>query len=257
MDLSTPLRTISPGLDAGVLTALAGTEAALSATAIARLAGYGTRNGQAPVLDRLVRHGLVLAEPGNLGHLYRLNRQHILAPTVLAAIAARGELLSRLRTALDALGPSLTHGSVFGSFARGTAGPDSDIDLLLITAEEQPPEWHDGLVELRNSVRAWTGNDLETPLPVCPQRRATAPKHAPDDASRRRTSRSRISSRSKAGRPTTCASAWRSSPELPRAMPSASWPTVSATPDRITTTPLGCSSGITLTAVDGCANYSG
>ena len=162
MDLSTPLRTISPGLDAGVLTALAGTEAALSATAIARLAGYGTRNGQAPVLDRLVRHGLVLAEPGNLGHLYRLNRQHILAPTVLAAIAARGELLSRLRTALDALGPSLTHGSVFGSFARGTAGPDSDIDLLLITAEEQPPEWHDRLVELRNSVRAWTGNDLET-----------------------------------------------------------------------------------------------
>jgi predicted nucleotidyltransferase len=162
MDLTRPLRTIAPGLDAGVLTALAGTESALSASAIARLAGYGTRNGQAPVLDRLVQHGLVLAEPGNLGHLYRLNREHVLAPAVLAAVAARSELLARLREALDALGPALTHASLFGSFARGEARPDSDIDLLVVTADEQPHHWHDMLVDLGDQVRAWTGNHLET-----------------------------------------------------------------------------------------------
>ncbi len=162
VDLTCPLRSISPGLDAGVLTALAGTESALSASAIARLAGYGSRNGQAPVLDRLVRHGLVLAEPGNLGHLYRLNREHVLAPAVLAAVAGRAEFIARLRAGLDALGPALMHASLFGSFARGDARPDSDIDLLVVTTDEQPQEWHDMLVDIGERVRAWSGNELET-----------------------------------------------------------------------------------------------
>jgi hypothetical protein len=38
-----------------------------------------------PILDRLVRHGLVIAEPANQGFLYRLNRDHLLAPSILQA----------------------------------------------------------------------------------------------------------------------------------------------------------------------------
>lgn len=156
-----PLRSIAPGLDSGVLTVLAGTESALSASAIARLAGYGTRNGQRPVLNRLVRDGLVLAEPGNQGNLYRFNRRHLLASAVLAATQARSELVSRLRAALSRLEPELAHASIFGSFARGDADADSDIDLLLIASSGVPEIWSDRLLDLADDVRAWTGNLLQ------------------------------------------------------------------------------------------------
>lgn len=162
MDLSTPLRSLAPSLESAVLTVLAGTEAPLSASAIARLAGRGTRNGQAPVLSRLVEHGLVGTVPGTTGPLYRLNREHLLAPAVLVAVGARQTLLDRLRAELDDLGPTLLHASVFGSFARGEADPHSDIDLLLVTTDERPADWHDRMLGLADRVRAWTGNALET-----------------------------------------------------------------------------------------------
>ncbi len=162
MDLSTPLRSLAPSLESAVLTVLAGTEAPLSASAIARLAEQGTRNGQAPVLARLVQHGLVSTVPGTTGPLYRLNREHLLAPAVLAAVGSRQVLLDRLRAALDELGPTLLHASLFGSVARREAGPHSDIDLLLVTTDDRPADWHDRMLELADRVRTWTGNALET-----------------------------------------------------------------------------------------------
>lgn len=162
MDLSTPLRSLAPSLESAVLTVLAGTEASLSASAIARLAQHGTRNGQAPVLARLVEHGVVATSPGTTGPLYRLNREHLLAPAVLLAVGSRQVLLDRLRTALGELEPTLVHASLFGSFARHEGDPSSDIDLLLVTTDDRPGDWHDRIVELADHVRAWTGNPLET-----------------------------------------------------------------------------------------------
>lgn len=163
MDLSNPLRSISPGLASAVLGVLAGTESALSATQIARLAGRGTRGGQQPVLDRLVEHGLVTATPANRGYLYRLNRQHVLAAALLVAMNARSEVLQRLTTAITALEPRPCHASVYGSFARGEAGPDSDIDLFLVLDARSTTDdaWTDQMHALGQSVLAWTGNRLE------------------------------------------------------------------------------------------------
>ena len=73
VDLTSPLRTLAPSLESAVLEVLAGTESGLSATAIARLAPRGSRQGQYTVLTRLVDHGLVLADPSSTGALYRLN----------------------------------------------------------------------------------------------------------------------------------------------------------------------------------------
>lgn len=79
-----------------MLEVLARTESGLSATQIARLAGRGSRAGQRDVCNRLVEHGLVLADPANRGYLYRLNRSHVLADPLLAVARSRSTILDRL-----------------------------------------------------------------------------------------------------------------------------------------------------------------
>jgi len=123
------------------------------------LAGSGSRQGHSAVLERLVDHGLVLAEPANLGSLYRFNRDHLLAPAVVLAVGLRSELLTRLGDETAQLNPVPVHASVFGSFARGEAGVDSDIDVLLIAASDADTARWEGQVDgLEDRVRRWTGN---------------------------------------------------------------------------------------------------
>ena len=163
VDLASPLRSIAPGLDSAVLQVLAGTESGLSASQIARLAPRGTRVGQLPVLNRLVEHGLVIADPANHGFLYRLNREHVLAVPVLMVSRARATILERLTQTVTTWRPEPLNASVFGSFARGDAGPGSDIDLLLITpaGTELGDEWADQVQALTDRILAWTGNRME------------------------------------------------------------------------------------------------
>jgi len=164
MDLAYPLRSLIPSLDSAVLEVLAGTESGLSASQIARLSARGTRAGQAAVLDRLVQHGLVLADRANTGYLFRLNRAHVLAPAVLAAAGARQQILARLSTAVAALEPVPVSAALYGSFARREAGPASDLDLLLVvvdTFDRYADAWQSQLEQLEQQVLAWTGNRLE------------------------------------------------------------------------------------------------
>lgn len=159
VDLQYPLRSLVPSLDWAVLEVLAGTRSGLGASQIARLAKAGSRSGQASILDRLVEHGLVIAEPANHGFLYRLNRDHLLTPAVVGAAGTRALLLDRLAEATGHLSPPPAHASVFGSFARGEAGIDSDIDVLLLAAtEEAMGEWGPQIEGLEDRVRSWTGN---------------------------------------------------------------------------------------------------
>ncbi len=163
MDLSLPLRSLVPSLDSVVLDVLAGTESGLTLAQIARIGDRGSRQGLALVLDRLVEHGLVHAEPAGRGHLYRLNRDHVLAEAVLSASGARAVLLQRIARAAAALVPTPTHVSAFGSFARREGGPDSDIDMLAVLpdAARADEQWHEQLRDLADLVHNWSGNRLE------------------------------------------------------------------------------------------------
>lgn len=164
MDLSHPLRSLVPSLDSAVLEVLAGTESGLGTSQIQRLADRGSWTGHQKVLDRLVEQGLVLSEPTNKGFTYRLNRDHLLAPAVLGAVAVRGELLRRLSSAVAGLDPPPNHASVFGSFARGAGTEQSDIDLFLVMPKGyDKPEgtWDEQLRRLEDRALVWTGNRLE------------------------------------------------------------------------------------------------
>jgi predicted nucleotidyltransferase len=163
MDVSSPLRSLVPSLDSAVLEVLSRSESSFGPTQIARLAGRGSRPGIQLVLDRLVEHGLVIANPTNRGYMYRLNRDHLLTPAVLSAVSVRHELLVRLTSAVHGLIPRPVHASVFGSFARGGGDQDSDIDLFLLVEAgfDAEPNWASQMRQLEDRVLGWTGNRLE------------------------------------------------------------------------------------------------
>ena len=164
MDLITPLATIAPGLDSAALTVLAGTETPMSATQIQRIAGRGSRYGLVLALERLTEHGLVTATPAARGHLYCLNRGHVLAPVVIAAVRARGEVDRRLAGAINTLIPEPLSAAVYGSVARGDATITSDIDLVIITPDDLDPDhetWVRQVDDLERRVRLLTGNPLQ------------------------------------------------------------------------------------------------
>lgn len=164
VDLSDPTQSLIPSLDGAVLGVLAGTEGALSVTAIKRLARRGSRAGLSLALDRLTFHGLVIAEPANRGYMYRLNRHHVLTEAVLSAASARAELLTRMRDGLTSWEPPPVHVCVFGSFARSDGGPDSDIDVLVVTSDgvDRHAEWWTSqLTTWADNVLSWSGNRVE------------------------------------------------------------------------------------------------
>lgn len=159
MDLKHPLRSIVPSLDWAVLEVLSGIQSGMGASQIARLSQGGSRSGQATILERLVRHGLVVAEPANHGFLYRLNRDHLLAPAILLATGLRTQLLELLASEVAALTPAPVHASVFGSFARGEGDAGSDIDLLVLSASESDTAaWEDQISGLQERLERRTGN---------------------------------------------------------------------------------------------------
>lgn len=162
MNLSSPLSSLIPSIDAVALEVLADTESALGASKIHQLGRRGSRQGITNALDRLVEHGLVTAEPTNHGAMYRLNREHLLTPSVLLAADARRELYRRLAAACRSFSPAPLSVSLFGSVARGDSTPASDIDLLIVVADEPTDvdSWIDGLYDLTMQVDAWTGNHL-------------------------------------------------------------------------------------------------
>jgi predicted nucleotidyltransferase len=164
VDLSLPLRSLVPSLDSDVLAVLAGTESALGATQVARLSARGSRQGVSVVLDRLAEHGLVLAHPTNKGHAYQLNREHLLAPVLLAALEVRGRAVELLGEQTGALFPPALHVSVFGSFARGQGDAGSNIDLLVVVPDghdSHAQAWVAQLQQVQDRVLAATGNRLE------------------------------------------------------------------------------------------------
>ena len=160
----TPLATIAPGLDSAALTVLAGADTAMSATQLHRVAARGSRYGLVLVLERLVEQGLVTAIPAARGNLYQLNRDHVLAPIVVAAARVRGEVESRIAKASEGLTPKPLSVAIYGSVARGDATADSDLDLLVIASDGLDPDseaWVRQIDDLERRARSWTGNPLQ------------------------------------------------------------------------------------------------
>lgn len=162
MDLSFPLTTVAPTLDAGVLQVLAATTAGCTAAEAHRRLGRGSDEGVRKVLARLVGQGVVLVETPARYPVYRLNREHVAVPHIEALTRVRGELFDRIRAEVSSWKVEPIHAGLLGSFARGTANSDSDIDVLLVRpgalGDVTEADWLEQLDRLQHQIAAWTGN---------------------------------------------------------------------------------------------------
>lgn len=168
MDLSSPISSVIPSGHGPVLAVLARASAPLSGRRVAALTDG--RVGQwrtNEVLGVLTEAGIVLREHRPPSYQYRLNRDHVAAPAIIELAGQWETLLQRIRDEIAQWTARPITACLFGSSARGEAGPGSDIDLLLVTSDDVSDEdgsetaWHTQVDQLAEHVRLWSGNPCE------------------------------------------------------------------------------------------------
>ena len=135
MDYVKPVEALIPGVQGRVLTVLARTEAELTMRSVAELAGVSA-NQATVVLNRLVRLGIVERRDVGASALVRLVRDNEAARSVLSLVGLRQGVLARLAGEARKIRPAPACLVVFGSFARGDAHENSDIDVLAVPSSE-------------------------------------------------------------------------------------------------------------------------
>ena len=162
MDWTDPTQAMVPSLDGAVLAVLAGVTEPLTGREVHRRSRRGSSMGVYRVLVRLEEQGLVEGFDAAPARLYRLNREHVAADAVLALSDLRTRLFQRLREDLAAWSVPPVSAALFGSVARGEGTTDSDVDILLVRADEVADDaepWAGAVFELGQKVRRWTGNE--------------------------------------------------------------------------------------------------
>lgn len=162
MLLQSPLSVVTAAVDGDVLTALASAKDSFTLSRIHHLIPHRSREGLRRALQRLEEQGIVDRHAAGTTHTYSLNREHLAAPAILELASLHSRLLERLRETLEVWSPRPVFAAMFGSAARGTMTPSSDIDLFLVHPGDDDASWHADLDALSGSARRWTGNAVNT-----------------------------------------------------------------------------------------------
>jgi predicted nucleotidyltransferase len=129
-----------------ILRALLRLEGPVSGREVERLAGITSHSAALRALGALSDLAILHREQAAGAHLYRINRDHDLVPALSELFAAEARRFGRIRDHLKdaveqaALTRAVRSSVVFGSAARGDARPASDLDLLVIVAEDDDVE---------------------------------------------------------------------------------------------------------------------
>jgi hypothetical protein len=164
MDFRHPFSVVTPTLDGDVLAVLAGAEEEFSGRRLHRLVARGSENGVRNAAERLVEQGIVLRREAGKAKLYQLNRLHVSAKAIERLAEARLWLITGLREAIAGWEVAPRCVALFGSVARKQAGPDSDLDLLVVRpleVEEDSSPWESQVSSLARSATVCTGNDAQ------------------------------------------------------------------------------------------------
>jgi len=163
VDFVHPVQAVIPGAQGRVLAVLANTSAELSLSTLARLADVSVAQ-VSRLMPRLVELGLVERREVPPSSLFRLVREHVATQAVLELAGVRSTALRQLREAASTITPEPLSVVVFGSFARGEADSESDIDVVIVRAETDDGDdkrWSDSLESWRRRARGITGSNIE------------------------------------------------------------------------------------------------
>ena len=148
-----PFSGLIPGAKGAVLDVLLRTGKPMTGRHIAAMVGdkhslYAVQTA----LRELVAIGLVEAETYGRSTLHRLNGQHALVPSLRALVSP----VAILRQVVQEASQGAEAVILFGSIARGEAGPASDVDLAVLA----PAGW-DGALALQDAVWQRLGNNCD------------------------------------------------------------------------------------------------
>jgi len=164
MDFVHPVQAVIPGAQGRVLAVLAETSAELNLRTIARLAGVSVAQASR-VLPLLVELGLVERREVPPSSLFRLERTNVAARAVIDLARSRDTVLDAIGDAAKLMPVVPASIIVFGSFARGEAGAQSDIDAVVVrpddASDDDDDAWATSLEDWRRKVRTITGNSVE------------------------------------------------------------------------------------------------
>jgi predicted nucleotidyltransferase len=162
VDYTRPVQALIPGAQGQILGVLAETTAQLNLTTLSRLAGVSLAQASR-VLPELVHLGLVERVEAPPSALFRLMDESLAGRLVrsmtelrLAALGAIGDF-----SALQKSRPELV--IAFGSFARGQADADSDLDIVIVRpadVEDSDSAWAESIVSLSQDIARALGNPV-------------------------------------------------------------------------------------------------
>ena len=162
MDFSRPVEAVFPGVQGRVLGVLTRTNQDLTMRAVAELAGVSSQQASV-VLGRLAELGVVERRDVPPASLVRLTSGNVAAEAILAIAKLKCTLIDRLIALAGAITPAPASLVVFGSFARGEAGPDSDIDVLVVRPRMEATDedrWTDTLGHWADQATKAAGNPV-------------------------------------------------------------------------------------------------
>ena len=157
MYLNRPLEALASPDKARVLTVLCRAGLPLSGRMIAALTGSVSQPTVSRLLVAFVRSGLVARVPGG----YVINRRHLAYRAVEALLDSNDEFRRRVGTAVAAWRDQPVAVVLFGSTARGDAGPSSDVDVLIVRPLDvavDDRQWAEAVATFSEQVQLWTGS---------------------------------------------------------------------------------------------------
>lgn len=160
MDWTSPRDVITSRVTNEVACALAARVGPVTGREASRLVGR-SEAGVRSALGSLVESGLVRAVPSSHAVLYEINREHLAYPAIALLADLRGALIGALRDEIAGWAIAPDGACLFGSVARGEAGPDSDLDLLVVrpaAVAESDSVWQRQVDDLHRRATALTGN---------------------------------------------------------------------------------------------------
>ena len=163
MDFLRPVEAIVGGAQGRLLAALANVTSPLTLRRLAGLAGVSPAQASR-VMPRLVELGVVERYEVPPASQFLLVRDNVVARSILALADLRIAMLRLMGEEAESISPAPSSVIVFGSFARGEADADSDIDVVVVrpdVVDEDDADWAESLEAWRQRVRVLAGNDVE------------------------------------------------------------------------------------------------